>query len=627
MSTDYSACSPAPDANPETNRRTANFNPSTWGNSFIMTNSPDDEITLAHKEQQLEDLKEEVRRELKAAAGFNISCDIFNRYTDEKGRFKESLINDACGLLGLYEAAHLRVWEEDILDEALAFATTHLESIMEHLEHPLATQVSRACKEKQVEDLKEEVRRELMAAAGNPSQLLNFIDAVQRLGVAYHFEREIEESLQHIYDRFHDADDTNDDLYNIALRFRLLRQQGYNISCGIFNKFKDEKGSFKEDLISNIQGMLGLYEAAHLRIHGENILEEALAFSTTHLKAMVESLGYPLAEQVAHALKRPIRKGLERLEARWYISIYQDEAFHDKTLLKLAKLDFNLVQSLHKEELSNLARWWKKLDFATKLPFARDRLVEGYFWIVGVYFEPQYLWAIRILTKIIVMTTVIDDIYDAYGTLEEIKHFTEAIERWDINSIDHLPEYMKLFFVALLDVYKEIEEEMEKERYQYRVHYAIEAMKNQVRAYFAEAKWFHEQHIPTMEEYMSVALSCSGYSLLATSSFIGMGEIASKEAFDWVIRDPKIIRASTVIARFMDDMKSHTREFHNQIVNVWMDINQECLKPTAVPMPLLTRVLNLSRVMDVIYKEGDGYTHVGKVMEDNIGSVLIDPII
>ncbi|KAL6318348.1 hypothetical protein AAG906_039440 [Vitis piasezkii] len=402
--------------------------------------------------------------------------------------------------------------------------------------------VSRACKEKQVEDLKEEVRRELMAAAGNPSQLLNFIDAVQRLGVAYHFEREIEESLQHIYDRFHDADDTDDDLYNIALRFRLLRQQGYNISCGIFNKFKDEKGSFKEDLISNIQGMLGLYEAAHLRVHGEDILEEALAFTTTHLKATVESLGYPLAEQVAHALKHPIRK---------------DEASHDKTLLKLAKLDFNLVQSLHKEELSNLARWWKELDFATKLPFARDRLVEGYFWIVGVYFEPQYLWAIRILTKIIVMTTVIDDIYDAYGTLEEIKHFTEAIERWDINSIDHLPEYMKLFYVALLDVYKEIEEEMEKERYQYRVHYAIEAMKNQVRAYFAEAKWFHEQHIPTMEEYMRVALLSSGYSLLATSSFIGMGEIVSKEAFDWVISDPKIIRASTVIARFMDDMTSH----------------------------------------------------------------------
>ena len=65
-------------------------------------------------------------------------------------------------------------------------------------------------------------------------------------------------------------------------------------------------------------------------------------------------------------------------------------------------------------------------------------------------------------------------------------------------------------------------------------------------------------------------------------------------------------------------------EFHNQIMNPWMDINQECLKPTAIPMPLLNRVLNLSRVIDVIYKQGDGYTHVGKVMKNNIGSLLID---
>ncbi|WKA11659.1 hypothetical protein VitviT2T_029137 [Vitis vinifera] len=130
--------SPAPVANPETNRRTANYQPSIWGNTFIVSHTPEDEITLAHKEQQLEDLKGEVRRELMAAAN------IFNRYTDEKGRFKESLINDAYGLLGLYEAAHLRVWEEDILDEALAFTTTYLKSMVEHLEYSLAAQVTHA---------------------------------------------------------------------------------------------------------------------------------------------------------------------------------------------------------------------------------------------------------------------------------------------------------------------------------------------------------------------------------------------------------------------------------------------------------------------------------------------------
>ena len=59
-------------------------------------------------------------------------------------------------------------------------------------------------------------------------------------------------------------------------------------------------------------------------------------------------------------------------------------------------------------------------------------------------------------------------------------------------------------------------------------------LKNQVRAYFAEAKWAHEGYIPTIEEYMLVALVTSSSCMLTTWSFIGMGEIMTKEAFDWV---------------------------------------------------------------------------------------------
>ena len=54
--------------------------------------------------------------------------------------------------------------------------------------------------------------------------------------------------------------------------------------------------------------MLGLYEVAHLRVHGEDILDEALAFTTTHLKSLVEHLEYPLAVKVNKALYRPFRK-------------------------------------------------------------------------------------------------------------------------------------------------------------------------------------------------------------------------------------------------------------------------------------------------------------------------------
>ena len=126
---------------------------------------------------------------------------------------------------------------------------------------------------------------------------------------------------------------------------------------GVFKKFKDEEGNFKESLIGDSLGMLALYEASHLMVDGEEILEEALAFTTTHLQSMSTDPNNPLAKQVIHALKRPIRKALTRVEARYYISIYQqDDSSCNKSLLRLAKLDFNLLQSLHRKEQSEISR-------------------------------------------------------------------------------------------------------------------------------------------------------------------------------------------------------------------------------------------------------------------------------
>jgi hypothetical protein len=49
-----------------------------------------------------------------------------------------------------------------------------------------------------------------------------------------------------------------------------------------------------------------------------------------------------------------------------------------------------------------------------------------------VYFEPQYSVGRRILTKVISLASVIDDIYDVYGTIEELQLFTQAIERFEV---------------------------------------------------------------------------------------------------------------------------------------------------------------------------------------------------
>ena len=116
-------------------------------------------------------------------------------------------------------------------------------------------------------------------------------------------------------------------------------------------------------------GLLKLYEVAHHRVHGENIPEEAFSFTTSHLKLAKTMVDYPLSTQVANALKRPLRKSLPRLVSRSYISIYEGYGTEDETLMKFAKLDFKMLQHLHRKELSELYRWWKGLDIATNFPF------------------------------------------------------------------------------------------------------------------------------------------------------------------------------------------------------------------------------------------------------------------
>ncbi|XVF04130.1 hypothetical protein REPUB_Repub05bG0055600 [Reevesia pubescens] len=507
--------------------------------------------------------------------------------------------------------------------------------------------------------LKEEVKKMLsMAAVEKPwTKLLDLIDAVQRLGISYHFEEKIEEILQqmhgiHLDCNTWDNDDSN--LYSTSLKFRLLRQHGYKISCDMFNQFKDAEGNFMESLICDVRGMLSFYEATHLRVHGEDILEEALDFTTNHLQSMAVNLDHLFSAQISHALSLPLRKNLPRLEARHYMSVYEEDPSHSEILSTFAKLDFNMLQIQHQKELWDLSRWWKDLDASSKLPFARDRMIECYFWTLGVFFEPEYFLGRKILTKVLALVSFLDDIYDAYGTIDELVLLTQAIERWDISATNDLPEYMKVFYKdLLLHVYKEIEENMIAEGKLYRMYYAKAAIKMLARAYLKEAKSFHDKKIPTMEEFMEVGLITSVYPLSVLTAFLGMGNIVTKDAFDWVLSYPKMITASSLIYRFLDDIMSHefeqerghvatsvecymkqhgvskqdaVDELYRQISKSWKDINEECLRPFRVPLPVLTLMINLARVANVLYKDGDGYTFSHVLVKDQIASLLVDPV-
>jgi len=68
------------------------------------------------------------------------------------------------------------------------------------------------------------------------------------------------------------------------------------------------------------------------------------------------------------------------------------------------------------------------------------------------------------------------------------------------------------------------------------------------------------------------------------------------------------------------------KEFRKLVESAWKDINEECLNPTQVPMKFLMRVVNFARIMDILYKEKDCYTHSGGILKDYIKAVLVDKV-
>ncbi|PPS17397.1 hypothetical protein GOBAR_AA03177 [Gossypium barbadense] len=385
--------------------------------------------------------------------------------------------------------------------------------------------------------LEEELRCGMNDENADPLNLLQLIDDIQRLGLEHRFEMDINRALAKFVSGV--ATENTIGLHAVALRFRLLRQYGYDISQDVFKGFMDGKGNFKECLCEDVKAMLSLYEASLLRFEGEDVMDEALVFTRMHLKGISEE-EKDLTQQVTRALDLPLHRKLLRLETRRYIEDYGERDNAKLNLLELAKVDFNMVQSTLQEDLKEMSRWWMDMGMASKLNFARDRLTECFFWTVGVVSQPQF----RHLASFV---TTIDDIYDVHGTLDELESFTDAVQRWDLGAVENLPDYMELCFLALYNSINEMAYETLRDQGQNILPYLRKAWADLCKAFLKEANWAHSKHIPTFQEYLENAwLPVSGHLCLVHTYFLQRANITiealhSLEHYHDVIRWPSII--------------------------------------------------------------------------------------
>ncbi|KAK9265998.1 hypothetical protein L1049_012498 [Liquidambar formosana] len=483
-----------------------------------------------------------------------------------------------------------------------------------------------------------EVRHVLISKAGGDSlEGLLLIDAIQRLGIDHYFQQEIDTVLQSHNVISKARGHSDHDLYAVALCFRLLRQQGYFVPADVFNNFKDKEGKFKQKLSEDIKGLMGLYEAAQLSTEGEDILDEAGDFSGELLNACMPHLNDHEARVVANTLRYPHHKSLSRFMAKKYLSDFQDTNEWTNVLVELAKMDFNILQSIQRREILEVSKWWKELGLTKELKFARDQPLKWYMWSMAVLTDPSFSEQRIELTKPISLVYIIDDIFDVYGTLDELTLFTEAVSRWEFAAVDQLPDYMKACFKALYDITNEIGYKLYEKHGWNPIDSLRKTWESLCNAFLVEARWFASGQLPKAEEYLRNGVVSSGVHVVLVHMFFLLGQGITKESQD-LGNDhiPGIIYFTATILRLWDDLgsaKDENQDGHDgsyvecymkdnegssvesardhitqMISDSWKCLNKECLSPNPFSASFTRASLNAARMVPLMYNYDDDHS-------------------
>ncbi|KAJ4755862.1 Terpene synthase [Rhynchospora pubera] len=509
-----------------------------------------------------------------------------------------------------------------------------------------------------VTKLKEEVRQMVLKEELLRDKL-ELVDALQQLGVAYHFKEEIKYVLKGIHvSMIQMSFSTVGDLHVISLLFRHLRLHGFSVSEDIFKSYIDNKGDFRIELSSDIQGMLSLYEASYLAKEGEEILEKARQFTTKYLKSYIENSNCTCnnsreKKHVSHALELPLHWRMERLQTRWFIDEYKVEMKMRPALLELAVLDFNLIQTSFKKELKDLSSWWTDLRLYEKLPFIRDRLVENHLWSVAFTFEPKHASLRKVQTKAICLIALFDDIYDVYGSLDELEAFTDAIEQWDLSAMEKLPEYMQICFMVLFNTLNDSAYDILRQKGLNIIPYLRRAWTDLCKSWLAEARWYHGGYSPTLQEYLENAWVSIASIIVFSNAYCMDGDVTAKDLEQFSFGYPEIARLSSMTFRLYDDLGTSKAEIErgdvdksiqcyirekkvtesvarqdirDMILKYWKLMNSQNVGNSVFQEYFRNVALNISRMAQCIYLHGDGYAEPGQETKDRVMSVLLEPI-
>ncbi|KAI3687954.1 hypothetical protein L1987_81659 [Smallanthus sonchifolius] len=395
----------------------------------------------------------------------------------------------------------------------------------------------------------------------------------------------------------------------------------------------DENGNVKGHFYEDVVGMLNVYEASYHSVEDESILDDARIFTEKYLKEIIEKMSDKnMLSLISHALAFPLHWIPPRVESMWFIELYETRLIGmNPEVLEFAKLDYNMVQAVHQEDLKYVSSWWKETRWE-KFGFARDRIVENFMWSVAENYLPHFQGR-GDLTKVNAMITTIDDVYDVYGTLQELEQFTNVMNSWDANAIKELPHYMQICFLAFSNAINEMSYNVLANESVFILPYFQKAWQDLSHSYIIEARWFSSGYTPTFEEFVNNAYMSIGIMPIIKHAYVLSLTSVSEDALKRIGRAENMMRSASLIVRLTNDMGTSSDELERGdvpksiqcymhesgateveareyikklIMETWKKMNKERQAIVSeFPREFLDCVTNLARMGHFMYTDGD----------------------
>ncbi|GLJ24504.1 hypothetical protein SUGI_0468150 [Cryptomeria japonica] len=411
-----------------------------------------------------------------------------------------------------------------------------------------------------------------------------------------------------------------------------------------------------------MRGMLNLLRASSVAFPGETVMEEAKMFSSACLKTLSQRSGdtynTSFLKEVEYALVYEWSRTFTRWEARNFIEIYEldDLRLKDKKILELAKLDFNILQYMYKMEMKNLSRWWVNSG-VSKLIAMRERSIEYFLWGVSAADTMEFSSVRIAIAKLSTLATIMDDLFDDYATLDQVKLIKQAIvQGWDVSVVKNIPQNFKMCIEFVFKTMKELINEATKKQGRDMMPFITKAWEDYIEANMEHARWKSSGHVPTYNEYISTATTSAAIGPILLHPILLAGPALSDNVIEKMfLNKSRFYELIWMCIRLIDDtrdfeddrrhgeiasaissyMRDHPECSEVQALNYITNLVEELLKelrwiylnPDNSLLDWEKICFDFNRGLQFLYIFGDGITYSHKEVKHQVFKVFVDPVV